>query len=107
MSYDFLNKNWLKVCIESPYVELMQFTGLTDRNRKEIYEGDIYSIDHPHKHRKAIGSIIYRGHRFTSLEFYFPHQDDPGDPFESVRYMEIIGNIYEHPHLLTGGTSDE
>lgn len=30
MSYDFLSKNWLKVCIESPYIELMQYTGLNE-----------------------------------------------------------------------------
>lgn len=86
--------NW-KECYE-----VMQYTGLKDRNGKEIYEGDIIRIDHPFKGRSYVGEIMYDKYSFTAKDFYFTHHDNPGDPFESLSYMDVIGNIYEHPNLL-------
>jgi uncharacterized phage protein (TIGR01671 family) len=81
-------------------LEVMQYTGLKDKNGKEIYEGDIIRIGHPYKGRTYTGEIVYERYFFTAKDFYFTHHDNPGDPFESLAYIEVIGNIYENPELL-------
>ncbi|MEB3103069.1 YopX family protein [Ferviditalea candida] len=104
MSYDFLGKNWLKVCIESPFVELMQYTGLKDKNGKEIYEGDItvsehasYSIlwDENMAQFKAkiekTDSVLTKGCSFPLWQYI--------ENNEKCR-IEVIGNIYEHKELI-------
>ncbi len=66
---------------------LMQFTGLLDKNGKEIYEGDIVSWND----KKA--RVIFSNGKFTA---------DIHGKFEVTNWnsCEIIGNIYENPNLL-------
>jgi len=79
----------------------MQFTGLKDKNDKEIYEGDIIRIKHPHKDRTFIGVVEYIDYIFGCKDFYFPHFDIPWHIFsEGTECIEIIGNIYENPEKL-------
>ena len=81
---------------------LMQYTGLKDKNGKEIYEGDIVQVNHPHKNRKYRGQVIWNEYRWTGKDFFFPHLDVPQDLFcEGTEYIEVIGNIYENPELLS------
>lgn len=73
----------------------LQFTGLFDKNGKEIYEGDVVSINRNHN--------------------YFPQVTEFDKPFNvEVKYWdvmftplcivggdcEIIGNIWENPELI-------
>ena len=82
---------------------LMQFTGLKDKNGKEIYEGDIIEIKHPHRDRYFKGEVIYDQYCFSCEGFYFSHFDIPCDIFsEGVKYIEVIGNLYENKDLLNG-----
>lgn len=96
-------------CDSRPYPEryvLMQYTGLKDKNGKEIYEGDIL---------KDTNNAIYyvdfiRGCFYLKTNYKsFPHLgwtewlpmceiDRLAIPVE----FEIIGNIYENPELLEG-----
>ena len=79
--------------------ELMQFTGLTDKTGKEIYEGDVMqpkdmhdsNIDYWHMtNGRAIPHP--RIVEWKKVGFNIP---------EDVEYWEVIGNIYENPELLT------
>ena len=76
-----------------------QFTGLYDKNGKEIYECDIvrYSLDD----RKDIGYIGFHA-RSASFRVVAKHTDfgigNRGELHESE--LEIIGNIYDDPELL-------
>lgn len=72
--------------------ELMQFTGLHDKNGKEIYEGDILGY-----WGTATWEVMWvdkkSSFRFGNYITNFPMT-------ECVK-KEIIGNIYENPELLT------
>jgi uncharacterized phage protein (TIGR01671 family) len=77
--------------------KLMQFTGLKDKNGKEIFEGDIcstYNIDEP---SNLIDTVVFDDGSFVFQNDYKLSAELRG--FKSD-YIEIIGNIYEHPELL-------
>ncbi len=76
-------------------VELMQYTGLLDKNDKEIYEGDIVKVDgfQPENYE-----VVFNRGGFC-LKF-----GEESNFYPDIKYAEkseIIGNIYENPDLLT------
>jgi uncharacterized phage protein (TIGR01671 family) len=78
------------------YKIVCQFTGLLDKNGKEIYEGDIVLTEFGNFEvywRQKYGGWYIRksdGH----IEFLAPNLGNP-------HTLEVIGNIYETPELLT------
>jgi hypothetical protein len=78
--------------------ELMQSTGLKDKNGKEIFEGDI--VDY--KGRKAV--VKWHG---SYASFIYRFVDELNERvsewhplFLAYYHFEIVGNIYENPELL-------
>lgn len=71
---------------------VMQFTGLHDKNGKEIYEGDVY---------KAVGLfptvVIFEDGVFRGKG---SQQEGVWYDIETYDNIEIIGNIYENSDLL-------
>ena len=67
-----------------------QFTGLHDKNGKEIYEGDI-----PDGYGAVFFSNEYLGYFAKSNEFECEYK-----PIYDIPIIEIIGNIHENPELL-------
>lgn len=93
--------------VYQPKVVLMQYTGLKDKNGGEIYEGDIVEIQQPTSIEH--GAISFREGAFA---FTSQVQVDGNRTIvflHSVRFqnnwkLEVIGNIYENPELLTNNT---
>ena len=81
---------------------IMQFTGLTDKNGKEIYEGDIFpSMSDGIKFYKVVfensAFVVYHNHGYCGTLGKLI-EIAPKFNFN----LEIIGNIYENPELLDG-----
>ena len=74
-------------------VVLMQFTGLKDKNGKEIYEGDILTYNGITSNgNKIIREVNYNAETARFQSGMYPLT-------QSVELSEIIGNIYENPEL--------
>ncbi len=76
--------------------EIMQFTGLLDKNRKEIYEGDIVRCSKGCPHQ-----VIWEEVSDFSFHCGRWYLDRLLDGYSWVGSEELIGNIYENPELLT------
>ena len=71
---------------------LMQYTGLKDKNGKEIYEGDILSISD----REGDNQVVYFAEGFYCTDEFALFELTRS----KTRTFEVIGNIYENPELL-------
>ena len=85
--------------------ELMQFTGLTDSKEVAAFEGDIMKVLHRTVGRgdKTKQKYFFRPVEFYKGEFMLPFGDYGAYRFRDggIEDAEVIGNIYEHPDLLS------
>lgn len=84
-------------------MELMQFTGLLDKSGKEIYEGDICKIsscddDGNWQKETDVTEIKYYDGCFKTTYYGFPVSSWAKN---NNVHIEVIGNVHEHPELLT------
>jgi hypothetical protein len=93
------NNMWLwedlidKQCtyLNSKYFVAMQYTGLKDKNGKEVYEGDIIRVNNEKMELVFRDGYFGWGKQHKGMYSF--------DPF-GCEEIEVIGNIYENPELL-------
>ena len=98
-----------------PFKVYQQFTGLKDKNGKEIYEGDIVKQmdidwDKTSSDTEPVNYVMKETMRDVVTMDRFPcywlkneHFGYEGEDLIANEDCEIIGNIYENPELLKGG----
>lgn len=100
--------------------ELMQYTGLKDKNGKKIYEGDILKY-YPysnlgHIKKFSINPVVWGATGDSDGYAHGKHYEwtvgddslaDVADSkYPEVAYCEVVGNIYENPELLNEKTRE-
>ena len=104
--WDFFHKQWitgaaieLNGCIiNTSFAEpetncvALQYTGLTDKNGKEIYEGDIIHL----KFGELNANLVVKWDKYMGLKY---HNGGWTSLVHVETHGEVIGNIFENPEL--------
>ena len=107
--------------IYQPHLELMQCSGLKDKNGKLIYEGDILDLYvsskklYRYEVKYEIGSFmlvsqdeifdfknVWNDNVYPLSQLYYEYQNEEN----CIDECEVIGNIYENPELLEEASND-
>ena len=109
--YKHLDLNIFIMNIQNQF-DIMQFIGVRDKNKKEIYEGDIVKVsgfdfvgykdsgvpDSPYEEYQDIICPV----SFSDAMFCFASENHGDVPLTAVsESLEVIGNIYENPELVS------
>lgn len=96
-----IDEHGVTVRMADGLVELLQFTGLQDKNERDIYEGDIIEFSifpEPEQEAKRIRDTVVWKHGCFGLG----KRIELLGGMPSYRGIEVIGNVHEHPELLKG-----
>lgn len=106
--YNVTHPSYLSFQVEE---RLMQYTGLKDKNGKEIYEGDIVGFVIPHRTYKGYVVVFEDG---SFVCYHTKLKDEYNKPSRwgtlqrgleiaedlAINGLVVIGNIHENPELL-------
>jgi hypothetical protein len=84
-------------------VQLLEWTGIQDRNGKDVYVGYLIAVVIPTTGRRRIAEVVFyegklkyckrivgRGEKYSGLT----------NPGRTHHNFEVIGNVYQNPELL-------
>lgn len=105
-AWDKKNKEWAYLIlknggadvmqhIKGKYEDWQQYTGLFDKNGKEICRGDIVKKD------DDIGDVIYVAENWGAWFVNWRTGIGVGQVLGAILPAEIIGNVHENPELLS------
>ena len=114
---DWKNPFWEEVFDADEQPIIQQYTGLTDKNNIEVYDGDIVKINRcytrPFVNEKQqidykfiegeveVGQVFWGWNTQKYLVSYEHIRYDDIEDFDKPSHrVEVIGNIFEHDHLL-------
>lgn len=111
--------DFMSTCLIFPVYDyiIQQYTGLTDKNNKEIYEGDILRFDpdirdliggnciysnlgHVWIYSLADGITISYNHPYSEMSDSWSDIVDRGIGEDRPLSYEVVGNIMENPELM-------
>ena len=93
-----------------------QYTGLTDKNGRKIFEGDIVHAIYQSNYVGmknidfGIGVVEYCGNYYSHASYEINIIGEIGSRVFSASLeggVEVIGNIYDNPELLRGGADND
>ena len=79
-----------------------QFTGLTDKNGKKIFEGDLVKAERICNGDAWVGNVVWWNGCFAIQGV----KDKNVPAIDLFRGYAVIGNIHDNPELLNGGVED-
>lgn len=86
---------WYETTLSFEDVEIMQSTGLFDKNGVEIFEGDIVR----NTHTGSVGRVHWCVHN-TGFFYYVEKDKKDYTVFRANHNLEVIGNVYENKELI-------
>jgi uncharacterized phage protein (TIGR01671 family) len=83
------------------FKKVMRFAGFTDKNEKDVYEGDICKIHNTSSEEAAHQYFGYVEFMFAGFAHRIINRQNMYDEVHTININdEVIGNIYENPAFI-------